>query len=104
MNDPIGALAHAHTLAPDIVVFDHSPGSVWAFHAAEDEKVQRSAEAMNRFGIRRRETFCTAQHFQDHNELLGKIASQGPAAIERVQHFAKATNIIIPMSYGLSLL
>jgi hypothetical protein len=104
MNDPIGALAHAHTLAPDIVVFDHSPGSVWAFHAAEDEKVQRSAEAMDRFGIRRRETFCAAQHFQDHNELLAKIASQGPVAIERALHFAKATNIVIPMSYGLSLL
>jgi ubiquinone/menaquinone biosynthesis C-methylase UbiE len=104
MNDPQEALAHARTLAPDIVVFDHSPGSEWAFHAAEEEKVRRSAEAMKRFGIRRRETFCTAQRFQDHVELLAKVAPQGTVAIERVQHFAGARNIVIPMSYELALL
>jgi len=57
MADPMKALAHARTLAPDIVVLDHSPGSAWAFHAAEEEKVRRSSEAMERFGIHRRENF-----------------------------------------------
>jgi len=104
MNDPQEALAHAHTLAPDIVVFDHSPGSQWAFYAAEEEKVRRAAETMDRFGIRRREKFHTAQHFQDHSELLAKVAPQGAVAIERVQQFTRATNIVIPMSYELALL
>jgi hypothetical protein len=104
MNDPGEALAHARNLAPDIVVFDHSVDSMWSFHAAEEEKVRRSAEAMNRFGIRRREMFLTAQRFQDYNELFGKVAPQGTVAIERAQPFAGATNIIIPMSYELALL
>lgn len=104
MNDPDEALAHAHSLAPDIVVFDHSPGSQWAFYAAEEEKVRRGAEAMDRFGIRRCEKFHTAQHFQDHSELLAKVASQGGVAIARVQQFTGATNILIPMPYELALL
>lgn len=64
MDDPQKALTHARTLAPDIVVFDHLPGSDWVFHAAEEDKVRRSAEAMERFGVRRRETFCTEQRFR----------------------------------------
>lgn len=104
MNDPQEALSHARTLAPDIVVFDHSPGSQWAFYAAEEEKVRRAAEAMNHFGIRRREKFHTAQHFQDHSELLAKVAPQGSVAVERVQQFTGATNIVIPMSYELAWL
>lgn len=102
--DPLQALAHARTLAPDIVVFDHSPGSDWAFHAVEEGKVRRSAEAMERFGIRRRETFCADQCFRDHAELLAKVSVQGPEAIERAQRFAGATNIVIPMRYELALL
>ena len=75
--DPQKALAHTRALAPNIVVFDHLPGSDWAYYAGEEERVCRSAEAVKRFGIRRRETFCTAQRFQDHVELLAKVAPQG---------------------------
>ncbi len=39
-KDPQKALAYARTLAPKIVVFDHSPGSEWAFYAAEEGKVR----------------------------------------------------------------
>jgi ubiquinone/menaquinone biosynthesis C-methylase UbiE len=104
MVEPLKALTHARTLAPDIVVFDHSPGSDWAFHAAEEDKVRRSAEAMKRFGLRRRLTFRTEQRFQDHAELLAKVAGQGAIAIERAQRFAGVRNIVIPMSYELALL
>lgn len=55
MADPQKALTHAKNLAPDIVVFDHSPGSEWIFYGAEEDKVLVSAEAMERFGLRRRE-------------------------------------------------
>lgn len=104
MADPEKALAHARTLAPDIVVFDHLPDSDWAFYAAEEDKVRRSAEAMKRFGVRRREVFLTEQRFRDHAELLAKVAVQGPLAIQRAQRFAGTTNITIPMSYELALL
>jgi len=104
MADPYEALAHARALAPDTVVFDHAPGSEWAFHAVEEDKVCRSAEAMARFGIRRRESFRTPQRFRDYPELLAKVSVQGPVAIERAQRFAGVTDIAIPMDYGLTLL
>src|SRR5271167_913274 len=88
MLDPQRALAHARTLAPDVVVFDHLPGSDWVYYAAEEKAVRRSAEAMKHFGIRRRREFHNEQRFQDHAELLAKIAAQGPVAIERAQYFA----------------
>lgn len=104
MVDPQKALTHARTLAPEIVVFDHLPGSDWAFYAAEEDKVRRSAEAMECAGVRRRQTFRTEQRFRDRAELLAKVTVQGAMATQRVQRFAGATNIVIPMSYELALL
>ena len=89
---------------PDVVVFDHSPGSHWSFYVAEEERVRRSAEAMKRFGIRRRETLHVQQHFKDYVELLAKVAEQGTVAMQRVQRFAGTTNIVIPMNCELALL
>jgi predicted RNA methylase len=104
MVEPLKALTHARTLARDIVVFDHSPGSDWIFYGAEEDKVRRSADAMESFGIRRRETFLIEQHFRDHAELLAKVAVQGDLAIQRAQRFAGVTDIVIPMRYELALL
>jgi predicted RNA methylase len=104
MNSPYGALKHARSLSPDIVVFDHLPGSVWSFYAAEQFKVRRSMEAMRTFGIRRRETFSVEHRFRNHAELHAKVAEQGPLAWERAQVFLGATDIVIPMSYQLALL
>ena len=104
MADPQKALTHAKNLAPDIVVFDHSPGSEWIFYGAEEDKVRRSAHAMERFGLRGHEKFHTEQRFEDYAALLAKVSGQGPMAIQRAQRFAGATNIVIPMSYELNLL
>jgi hypothetical protein len=104
MPDPVKALAHAKSLAPDIVVFDHASGSEWAYMAAEEDKVICSTQAMERFGIRSRELFRTEQIFNDYAELLAKISPQGPLAVERAARFANVTNIAIPMDYGLTLL
>jgi RNA cap guanine-N2 methyltransferase len=104
MADPLRALTHARALAPDIVVFDHSADSEWAFYAAEEDKVRRSSQAISGFGVRHRQRFCTAQSFSDYAELRAKVSMQGPVAIGRVQRFAGATNIVIPMSYELVLL
>ncbi len=104
MNDPMKSLNHARTLASDIVVYDHSPASEWIFYGAEEDKVGRSAQAMERFGIRRREAFHAEQRFQDHAELLARLAGQGELAIQRAQHFSGATSIAIPMDYEAVLL
>lgn len=104
MADPQTALTHARNLACDIVVFDHSPGSEWIFYGAEEDKVRRSAQVMERFGLRRRETFHTEQRFEDYAELLAKVSAQGRTAIQRTRRFAGAMNIVIPMRYELNLL
>jgi len=104
MADPDEALAHAWTLAPEIVVFDHLPGSEWTYYAAEEGKVQRSTEAVERQCIRRRQAFVAEQRFRDFDELIAKISVQGPLAIERAQRFVGAANIVIPMTYALTLL
>jgi tRNA G37 N-methylase Trm5 len=104
MDDPQQALSHARRLASDMVVYDHLPGSEWIFYGAEEDKVCRSAEAMERFGVRRRQTFRAEQRFANYDELLAKVGVQGATAIQRAQRFAGATNIVIPMTYGLALL
>ncbi len=104
MDDPEKALRHAKALAPDLVVYDHSPGSEWIYYGAEEDKVARSFAAMERFGIRRRQTFQAEQWFGNHAELLAKVSPQGPVAVARTQRFAAATNIVIPMNYELNLL
>jgi hypothetical protein len=105
MADPSGALVHARSLAPDIVIFDHLADSPWSFYAAEDEQVRRAGEAAERFGIRRREKFETMQRFADYSELYAKLDSQGPIATERAwRDFDGRANIAIPVRYYLALL
>lgn len=104
MDDPEKALIHAKSLAPDIVVYDHSPGSEWIYYGAEEDNVTRSSAVMTRLGIRRRQTFHGKQRFGNYAELLAKVSPQGPVAIERAQRFAGGTNIEIPMDYELNLL
>ncbi len=104
MADPDQALAHAKNLARDVVVFDHSPSSEWIYYGAEEDNVRGSAQAMERFGLRRREKFQTEQRFEDYAGLFAKVSPQGPTAIQRAQRFAGARNIVIPMDYELNLL
>jgi hypothetical protein len=59
---------------------------------------------MERFGVRRRETFQAEQRFGNLDELLAKVGPQGPVAVERARRFRGATNIVIPMRYELNLL
>ncbi len=104
MPDPSLALAHARELAADIVVFDHCPGSDWSFYAAEEDKVRRSHEAMERFGVRRRQAFRGEQRFRYYAELLAKVTGQGSVAAQRARRFVGATDIAIAMNYQLVLL
>jgi hypothetical protein len=104
MVDPQKALTHAKTIAPDVVVFDHLPDSDWVFYAAEENEVRHSSAAIDKIGVRRRQTFRAEQRFEDHAELVAKLIGQGPTAVQRAQRFLSTKNIVIPMSYQLVLL
>lgn len=102
--DPFAALKRARSLAADVVVFDHTPDSEWVFYGAEEDIVRRSCAAMRNFGVRRSTSFRTVQRFKSGNELLSKVAAQGPVAIERAQRYARVNNFTIPMICELALL
>ncbi len=104
MNDPGQALRHALTLAPEVLVFDHLPDSEWAFHAAEEDKVRRSTDALADFACTRHQEFRTEQRFPEYQQLVEKVSPQGKVALQRAERYSGATDIAIPMTYGLTLL
>ncbi|MBZ5663056.1 MAG: methyltransferase domain-containing protein [Acidobacteriia bacterium] len=104
MNDPGQALRHALTLAPEVLIFDHLPDSEWAFHAAEEDKVRRSTDALADFACTRRQAFRTDQRFPEYRQLVEKVSCQGKVALERAERYRGAADIVIPMTYGLTLL
>lgn len=104
MPFPEKALRHALTLAPEVLVFDHLPGSPWAFHTLDEGKVRRSSEALAQFDCLRHQTYRAEQHFQGYAELIEKISCHGELAIERARRFMGSSKIIIPMTYGITLL
>jgi len=104
MPDPAKALERARSLAPEVVVYDHAPGSRWTYHTVEEDKVLRSTQAMEVWGIRRRAVFHGEQRFRDYAELRDKVAVQGSTAIERIAPFQDLWDIVIPMDYLAALL
>ncbi len=102
--DPARALAHARTLGPDVLVFDHAPGSPWAWHACEEAKVVASWAAVERLGTRSRRDFRGEQVFRGRAELEARLAEQGPLAIERAAKFPADGVIRIRMDYSCALL
>jgi hypothetical protein len=104
MAHPIKALAHAHSLAPDIVVMDHLPESEWIFYGAEETQVLRSTKTIESFGIRRRESLRTQQRFKDYQELAARLAEAGGKSLQRSLPLKGAKDITIMMDYGLFLL
>jgi hypothetical protein len=99
-----GALAHAATLAPDIVVIDHAPGSPWAHAVDETEKVAASWEAVAARGPRRVQDYETVQRFPSYRELFDKVKCQGSEAIRRIERWRECTDITIPMAYRIAAL
>jgi hypothetical protein len=104
MPDPAAAIAHARTLASDVLVIDHAPGSEWAYYVCEELLVANSYQAMDLAGIRRQRIYATEQRFNHFEELHNKVAVQGALAIDRIEKFIGATQFAIPMRYGITLL
>jgi|SRR5271165_5771666 len=104
MNDPRQALRHALALAPEVLIFDHLPDSEWAFHAAEEDKVRRSTDALAEFTCARHKAFRTEQRFAEYQQLVDKVSRQGEVALQRAERYRGTAEIAIPMTYGLTLL
>jgi predicted RNA methylase len=104
ITDPGAALAHAVTLAPDIVIIDHAPDSPWAHAVDETEKVAASWQAIGARGIRYMERFEAVQRFASYQELFDKVKGQGAEAIRRIERWHGCADITIPMTYRTALL
>jgi hypothetical protein len=102
--DGFTALTHARKLAPDLLVADHAPGSPWAWHLLEAEKVLRGWAALERFPIALDRTFTAAQRFRDHAELLAKVQVLGEDVIRRIDGFRDQRDFTIAMPYRIALL
>ncbi|MBN2093611.1 methyltransferase domain-containing protein [candidate division KSB1 bacterium] len=104
MPDPAAALRHAETMAPNILITDHLPGSEWAYIVDEREKVIQSWAALELFAIKKLQKFDTFQFFRDYDELYQKVKVQGENSIQRINCFKDKTHFTIPMSYGFCLI
>lgn len=104
MDDRAGALLHARSLAPDILVLDHLPESPWAWYACEEEKAARGWAAVRRFGILREASFRTAIRFEAYSQLHSKFSPLGEQAMARIAEFSRRGDITIEMDYAIALL
>ncbi len=104
MIDPGAAVERGRGMAPAVVVFDHWPGSEWAYIAAEENKVAASWAALGRFPVKKKEMHEAVQFFNDYEELFQRVKGQGETSVARIAGYKGQTGIRIPMSYGLALI
>ncbi len=104
MKDSEAAIIHALTMAPEVLITDHWPGSEWAYFVDEREKVMNSWSAINRFTLKRTQRYDTIQLFHNFDELFQKVKVQGDTAIIRIKQFQDQKEITIAMSYGFALI
>jgi len=102
--DPFTALRHALALAPVVLVVDPAPGSAWAWHLCETEKVLRGWSAAERFPLALDRTFPGEQRFHDHAELLAGVQVLGECVIRRMREFCDRTDFTIDMPCRVVLL
>ncbi len=102
--DPLAALRHARTLAPETLVADAAPGSRWAWYLCEEDKVRRAWAAVERFERTEDRAFAGCQRFRDHAELLAKVQVLGEPVIRRIAEFAGRERFGIDMPYRVALL
>lgn len=103
MPRPERVLAHACTLAPDVLVIGHAPGSRWSFYAAESDGVTAAWNGVRQRSVRRQADFQAAQRFATYEELEARLAGCGPRSLVRIQEYRWQTDIAIPMPYRIAL-
>lgn len=104
MADPTPELDHARTLARDVIVVDHAPGSLWSWYAGEEAGVEAAWAAVEQAPIRKRRDVDGHQKFADFDELAARVASQGETSRTRIEALRDQRPIVIPMPYRLVLL
>ncbi len=104
MLDPLKALNHALTLAPEVLVIDHHPDSRWAWYILENEKARRSWDAIESLNVTMKRSYDAEQHFSDYTELLRKVEVMGDLAVKRISGFRGRSDITIDMKYAMALL
>ena len=100
MENPLWALEHARTLARDIIVMDHLPGSRWIYYWEGEEKVAKSTRAIKSFGVKRSKKFVAEQRFPGYDAFATRL-TEGAEAPPRVLELKGERDIVIPMDYGL---
>jgi SAM-dependent methyltransferase len=104
MENPRRTLEIARSLAKDIVVMDHLPGSKWVYYWTGEEAVARSTKAIEWFGFRRKKILVTEQKFEDGKALSQRLSRVGKEAKRRILELKDARDIRMRMDYGLFLL
>jgi tRNA G37 N-methylase Trm5 len=104
MADPGAALERARRLAPAVVVFDHGPGSLWSYMAAEEHKVVAAWAAVCRCPVRKTRIHEGAQIFAAFEDLHDKVKGQGETSLARIEPYRGQAGIRIPFTYGLALI
>jgi hypothetical protein len=104
MIDPVLALAKAKGMAPQVIIFDHSPDSPWAYMVAEETKAENAWQAIRAQNPSRVQHFTCLQSFITFAELEAKVMPQGEVSLQRIEPYRGQKNFTIPMSYGLALL
>jgi len=104
MPDPKAAIRHARTMAPDVIILDHWPGSEWSFYTAEAEKVAGSWTALESFSFRKKQKYDTVHFFRDYDELYQKLKDQGDLSLARIEKFRFQKSFSIPVSYGIAVI
>lgn len=104
MADPVLALEKAKSMAPQVVILDHSPDSPWAYIVAEETKVSNAWQAIQAQNPSRVQHFPSQQSFATFAELEVKVMAQGEMSLQRIEPYRGQKNFTIPMSYGLVLM
>lgn len=102
---PDAALAHAFSIAAEVLVADHAPQSAWAWYTAETEKASRGWAAVERYPARREALDVHAlQLFPDQEALRARLAVLGEPSLSRVLDYRGRRDIVIGMDYRLALI
>jgi len=104
MENQQKTLDHARSMARDIVVIDHLPGSKWIYYWAGEEEVIRSTKALESFGIKRKKRYTAEQRFKDWQAFTDRLTGAGDESRRRVLELKEAKEVRIPMDYCLYLL
>lgn len=104
MSDPMAAVRHAQTMASDVIVIDHWPGSEWTYYTAEEGKVARSWASLESFVFKKRQKYDTVHFFRDHDEIRQKLKDLGEPSLSRIEKFRGQKNFSIPTSYGIAVI